>query len=79
MKTIHILGAGCKKCNDLYNTTQQVANDLGLDCRLEKITDMMKFADYGVMITPALVVDGKLKMAGKIPTNDELKRFLTED
>ena len=79
MKTIHILGAGCKKCNDLYNTTEQIANDLELDCQLEKITDMMKFADYGVMITPALVVDGKLKMAGKIPTNEELKRFLTED
>lgn len=79
MKTIHILGSGCAKCNSLYTSTQKAAEELGLEYTLEKVTDMMKFADYGVMITPAIVVDGKLKMAGKIPTTDEIKSFLSEN
>lgn len=79
MKTIHILGSGCTKCNNLYASTEKAAEELGLEYTLEKVTDMMKFADYGVMITPAIVVDGKLKMAGKIPTTDEIKTFLSED
>jgi small redox-active disulfide protein 2 len=79
MKTIHILGSGCAKCNKLYDTTQKVAEELGLEYTLEKITDMMQFANYGVMITPAIVVDGKLKMAGKIPSSDEIKTFLSDN
>jgi small redox-active disulfide protein 2 len=79
MKTIHILGSGCAKCNKLYDTTQKVAEELGLEYTLEKITDMMQFANYGVMITPTIVVDGKLKMAGKIPSSDEIKTFLSDN
>jgi len=78
MKTIHILGSGCKKCNQLYADTQRIANELELDYSIEKVTDMLKFIDYGVMITPALVVDGTLKMAGKIPTDQEIKQFLVD-
>lgn len=78
MKSIHILGSGCKKCNQLYTDTQRVANELELDYTIEKVTDMLKFIDYGVMITPALVVDGTLKMAGKIPTDQEIKQFLID-
>ena len=78
MTTIHILGSGCSKCNALHESTQQAVDDLGLECKIEKVTDMLKFIDYGVMITPALVVNGKLKVAGRLPTADELKKFLTE-
>lgn len=78
MTTIHILGSGCAKCNQLHTSVQQAVDDLGLECEIIKVTDMLQFINYGVMITPALVVDGKLKVAGKLPTNDELKKFLTE-
>ena len=76
MKTIQILGTGCTKCDRLADTVDAAARELGLDYRLEKITDMMRFADFGVMLTPALAVDGEVKVAGKVPSRDELKRML---
>lgn len=76
MKTIQILGTGCAKCNKLAEATKQAADELGLDYRLEKITDMMRFADFGVMLTPAMAVDGTVKVAGKVPSADELKGLL---
>jgi len=78
MTDIKILGSGCAKCNSLYETTEKVATEIGIEFTIEKITDMMKFMDYGVMITPALVVDGKLKVAGKIPTDEEIKNFISK-
>lgn len=76
MKTIQILGTGCAKCNKLTEATKAAADELGLDYELEKITDMMRFADFGVMITPALVVDGEVKAAGSMPKPEELKKLL---
>lgn len=76
MKTIQILGTGCAKCNRLADTADAAARELGIEYRLEKITDMMRFADFGVMLTPALAVDGELKAAGKVPSQDELKQML---
>lgn len=73
---IHILGTGCAKCTALTTATQAAADRLGLDYELEKVTDFLRFADFGVMITPALVVDGKLKVAGKVPSEDELEKLL---
>jgi small redox-active disulfide protein 2 len=73
---IQILGTGCAKCNQLTAATQAAADRLGLDYELEKITDFLRFADFGVMITPALVVDGKLKVAGKVPSDAELEKWL---
>lgn len=82
MKKIKILGSGCRKCNELYNNTEQIARELtqqfGIEYQLEKVTDIASFASYGVMITPALVVDGQLKVAGKTPSQDDLRRFLRE-
>jgi small redox-active disulfide protein 2 len=74
---LQILGTGCAKCNQLATAAQAAAERLGVDYELEKITDFMRFADFGVMITPALVVDGKLKIAGKVPTDAELEKMLT--
>ena len=73
---IQILGTGCAKCNNLAHATQAAADRLGLDYELEKVTDFMRFADFGVMITPALVVDGKLKVAGRVPSDADLEKLL---
>jgi small redox-active disulfide protein 2 len=73
---IHILGTGCAKCNQLAAATKAAAERLGLDFEMEKVTDFLRFADFGVMITPALVVDGKLKVAGKVPSDAELESLL---
>ena len=57
--------------------TQSAADRLGLDYEMEKVTDFIRFAEFGVMITPALVVDGKLKVAGKVPSDADLEKMLT--
>jgi len=76
MKTIQILGTGCAKCGRLADAAEQAAGELGLEYQLEKITDMMRFADFGVMMTPALAVDGEVKVSGRVPSKDELKQML---
>ncbi|MDQ8181577.1 thioredoxin family protein [Pelagicoccus sp. SDUM812005] len=76
MKTIQILGTGCTKCNQLTEAAKAAANALGIDYEVEKITDMMRFADFGVMYTPALAVDGELKVAGRVPNLEELQKLI---
>lgn len=76
MKTIQILGTGCAKCNRLADATREAADALGIEYRMEKVTDMLRFADFGVMITPAMAVDGKVKVTGRVPSVDELKQML---
>lgn len=78
MKKILVLGSGCAKCNTLYQNVDDTARQLGIEYSLKKVTDMLRFIDYGVMITPALVIDGKLKLAGKLPSQDQLAQFLQE-
>ena len=78
MKTIKILGSGCAKCNKLYELADQAAGELGIDYQMEKVSDIDKFADYGVMVTPALVVDGKVKSTGKLPGLDKLKEYISD-
>lgn len=77
MKTLQILGTGCAKCNQLAAAAKKAADEAGIEYQLEKITDFMRFADFGVMITPALVVDGQVKVAGKVPSIDELKKLIS--
>lgn len=77
MKQIEILGTGCPKCKKLTEQTQQAANELGLECNIEKVEDIQKIMAYGVMMTPALVVDGKVKLTGKVPSVDELKKLIS--
>ena len=73
---IQILGTGCAKCNALMMATEQAAQGLGLQYELEKVTDLKQIMMFGVMTTPALVVDGKVKVSGKVPSVDELKTML---
>ena len=76
MKQIKILGPGCRRCEQLTAATVEAADQLGIDYELEKLTDVTKFADYGVMMTPGLVVDGEVKSQGKVLSVNELKAML---
>jgi len=73
---IQILGTGCAKCNRLAEATKTAADALSLDYEMEKVTDMLRFADFGVMITPAMAVDGQVKVSGRVPEMEELKELL---
>lgn len=73
---LQILGSGCAKCVKLAEHTEAAARELGLDYELEKVTDTNAIIDAGVMMTPALVVDGQVKTSGKVPSVEELKRLL---
>ncbi len=75
---IQVLGTGCPKCNKLSELTERVAGELGLESQVEKITDINAIVTAGVMMTPALLVDGQVKVSGRIPSEQELKSFLTE-
>ena len=77
MTKIQILGSGCAKCRQLTAITEQAAQDLGLQYELEKVTDVTRYADFGVMFTPALVIDGVVKLSGKVPSFDEARRLLS--
>lgn len=77
MKKIQVLGTGCAKCQRLTEAAEQAAKALGVAYTLEKVTDIDKIVGFGVMATPALVVDGTVKAAGHVPTLEELKSLLS--
>ncbi len=74
---IKILGSGCQKCIKLAEATEQAAKELGIEINLEKVTDIEKIMSYSVMSTPALVVDGVVKIKGRVPSKDEIKKILS--
>lgn len=76
MKKIQILGTGCPKCKKLAEVADSAAKALAMEYEIEKVTDIAQIMGYGVMITPALVVDGQVKVAGKVPSVDEVKKML---
>ncbi|MFZ5981319.1 MAG: thioredoxin family protein [Candidatus Zixiibacteriota bacterium] len=76
MKKIEILGTGCPKCKKLAEETKTAATELGLDCEIVKVEDLQKILSYGVMMTPALVLDGTVKVVGKVPSREELIKLL---
>jgi len=73
---IQILGTGCPKCKQLAANTEAAAKELGIDFELEKVTNITDIMSFGVMMTPALVIDGKVKVAGKVPNQEAIKEFL---
>ena len=73
---IQILGTGCPKCKQLAETADAAAKELGLDYELEKVTEINRIMSFGVMMTPALAVDGEVKIVGKVPDNEEMKQIL---
>jgi small redox-active disulfide protein 2 len=77
VKTLQILGTGCPKCRKLAETTEVAAKSLGLEYRMEKVTDIRAIMGFGVMMTPALAVDGVVKVSGKVPSSEEMKKILS--
>ncbi len=76
MKKLQILGTGCAKCAALTMAAEKAAQSLGLPYELEKVTDLNRIMSFGVMVTPALAVDGQVKAAGKVPSVEEIKKML---
>ncbi len=77
MKKIQILGTGCPKCKLLAQHAETAAKQLGSDFEIEKVTDINQIIGFGVMTTPALAVDGQVKIAGRVPSTDEIKKILS--
>ena len=73
---IQVLGTGCAKCEKLAENAKKAAEESGISCEVEKITDMKQIIAMGVMMTPALAVDGTVKVVGKIPSSDEIKKLI---
>jgi len=73
---IKILGTGCSKCGKLEENTKKAIEELKIDASIEKVTDFKKIIKYGVMQTPALVIDDKVLAAGKVLSVEEIKKFL---
>ncbi len=76
MKKIQILGPGCQKCQVLYEHAKAASEQLGLECTIEKVTDINAIVSFGVLSTPALVVDGQVKVAGRVPSASQIKEML---
>lgn len=76
MKKIQVLGTGCPKCNMLAESAKAAAEGVGCEYEIEKVTKINDIMAFGVMVTPALVVDGAVKVVGKMPTVDEIKVML---
>ena len=76
VKKIQILGTGCPKCKALAENAETAAKDLGVEYEIEKITDINEIMKFGVMMTPALAVDGEVKVVGKVPTAEKVKKML---
>jgi small redox-active disulfide protein 2 len=73
---IQILGTGCPKCNQLYQNAQQAVAELAIDAELEKVTNLNDIMAFGVMVTPALAIDGQVKASGKVPTAEAIKEMI---
>ena len=73
---IKVLGPGCPKCQTTYKRVEEAVAETGVNATVEKVTDVMQIAGYGVFGTPAVVVDEDVKCVGKIPTKDEVKSWI---
>ena len=76
MKKLQILGTGCPKCRKLAHNAEAAASELGVECEIEKVTDIDAIMKFGVFLTPALAVDGEIKSAGKVLSADDIKSLL---
>ena len=77
MTRLQILGTGCPKCRKLAENVENAARDLGIEYEIEKLTEINEIMEFGVMVTPALVVDGQVKVAGKVPGVEQIREILS--
>lgn len=78
MTTIQVLGTGCKKCAALKENVEEALKNLGVEAAVEKIEDINEIVKFGVMIPPALAVDGEVKIAGKVASTEEIMGLLSD-
>jgi len=76
MKKIQILGTGCAKCIKLTENAKEAAQNLGIEYEIDKVSNITEIMNFGIMTTPALVVDGEVKSAGKVLSADDIKKML---
>ncbi len=76
---IKVLGTGCARCKALEQNVMNALAELGIAADVEKVTDINQITDYGVMMTPGLVVNGKLRAAGRLPDKEEIKKWIKEE
>lgn len=76
MKLLQVLGPGCPKCEKLKQHAEAAVDELGIEATVEKITDINVITGFGVMMTPALAIDGEVKVVGKVPSTEEIKQLI---
>lgn len=76
---IKVLGTGCPKCKTLEKNTRDAVTELGIEATISKVEDIVDIMSYGIMSTPALVIDGKVVIKGRVPSMDEIKELLSKD
>jgi small redox-active disulfide protein 2 len=76
---MQVLGTGCAKCKALEANAEKAVRELGLDIKVEKVTDLKEIMKFQVLSTPGLVIDGQLKVSGRVPSADEIKQMLSRD
>ncbi len=72
---IKVLGPGCAKCEQVEKLIKETIKELGVDAKVEKISDLMEIAQYGIIITPAVVIDNDVKVTGKVPSKEQIKSW----
>ncbi|MHC4405664.1 MAG: thioredoxin family protein [Planctomycetota bacterium] len=77
MKWVQVLGPGCPRCRKLAEHAEAAVSELGIEAEVAEIRDIDEIIDFGVTITPALAVDGEVKISGRVPSPDEIKQWLT--
>jgi small redox-active disulfide protein 2 len=73
---VRVLGTGCSKCNKLFKLANQAVRESGVEARVERVQDLQEILSYDILMTPGLVIDGAVKVAGRVPGLDELKSLL---
>jgi small redox-active disulfide protein 2 len=76
MKKIQILGTGCAKCAKLTENAEKAAKEAGIEAEVEKVTDIKKIMEFGVMMTPGIAIDGEVRAVGKVLSVEEIKKLL---
>jgi len=76
---IKVLGPGCKNCQAVEARVKEVLTELGISAEVEKVTDMRQIMEYDVLMTPGLVINGKVKVFGRVPSHDEIREWIAAE
>lgn len=78
MRLVQVLGPGCPNCAKLAERARAAVGELGVEAEVEKVTDMGRIMEFGIMMTPGLAIDGEVKVVGRVPSAEEIKEWLAE-